>query len=122
MEEKMRKLLMVLVAVLVSAGLGAVASAHMWGGSYSGPRGYGWSGGMGPGWMWGGPGIWMVVGMLFWVLLIVGVFLLVIWAVKRFTTAGTGKVGESALDILNKRYARGEIGREEYEEKKKAIS
>lgn len=122
----MRKLLVVLVVVLGLAALGAVASAHMWCGSYSGPQGYGpghgWNGGMGPGWMWGRPGIWMVIGMLSWVLLIVGVVLLVIWAVLRFTTGRTGKVEESALDILKKRYARGEIGREEYEEKKKAIS
>ena len=122
----MRKLLVVLVVVLGLPGLGAVTSAHMWGGSYSGLQvygsGYGWNGHMGPGWMWGGPGIWMMVGMLFWVLLIVGVVLLAIWAVLRFTKGGTGKVEESALDILNKRYARGEIGKEEYEEKKKVIS
>ena len=77
---------------------------------------------MGSGWMVGGSGIGMVIGMLFWILLSVGAVLLVIWAVQRFTAGGTGKGGESALDILNKRYARGEIGREEYEEKKKAIS
>lgn len=77
---------------------------------------------MGSSWMWGGPGIGMVVGMLFWILLIVGTVLLVVWAVQRFSVRGSGKVEESALDILNKRYARGEIGREEYEEKKKAIS
>jgi putative membrane protein len=76
----------------------------------------------GSSWMWGGTGIGMGVGMIFWVLLIVGAVLLVIWAVQRSSKGGNGKVEESALDILNKRYARGEIGREEYEEKKKAIS
>lgn len=51
----MRKLMVVLVAVLGLAGLGAVASAHMWGGGHPGPQGYGpgygWNYGMGPGWM-----------------------------------------------------------------------
>lgn len=57
----MRKLMVVLVAVVGLAGLGAVASAHMWGGGYGGPQGYGpgygWNCGMGQGWMMG-PG-WM---------------------------------------------------------------
>jgi hypothetical protein len=56
----MRKAVMVLVVVFGLAGLVAVASAHMGGGGYAGPQGYGsgygWNGGMGPGMM--GPG-WM---------------------------------------------------------------
>lgn len=51
----MRKLMVVLVAVLGLAGVGAVASAHMRGGEDSGSQGYGpgYGGncGMGPGWM-----------------------------------------------------------------------
>ena len=61
----MRKWMVVLVAVLGLAGLGAVASAHMMDGGYQGRMGhgpgYGWSrGGMGPGGMHSGmrPG-WM---------------------------------------------------------------
>ena len=51
----MRKMMMVLVAVIGLAGLVAVASAHMWDGGHPGrngyDQGYGWNCGMGPGWM-----------------------------------------------------------------------
>ncbi|HTN71566.1 MAG TPA: SHOCT domain-containing protein [Methylomirabilota bacterium] len=40
----------------------------------------------------------------------------------RGNDADGEEVAESALDILNKRYARGEINREEYEEKKRTIT
>jgi len=46
MEEKMRKLMVVLVAVLGLTGLVAIASAHMSDGGHPG-----WNCGMGPGWM-----------------------------------------------------------------------
>ena len=64
---------------------------------------------------WGGMGIFMV---LFWVLVIVGIVYLVralIGAERR------GTKEDSPLDILKKRYAGGEISKEEFEEKKKDL-
>ena len=71
--------------------------------------------------MGGGMGIWTLFGMIFWIVLIVGVVLLVIWVIQRAAGGGTSKTGESALEILKKRYARGEISKEEFEEKKRDI-
>ncbi len=71
--------------------------------------------------MGGGMGIWTLFGMIFWIVLIVGVVLLVIWFIQRAAGGGTSKTGESALEILKKRYARGEISKEEFEEKKRDI-
>ena len=70
----------------------------------------------------GGMGIWMLLNTVFWILVIIGIVLLVIWVVRRASVSERTKVEESALEILKKRYARGEITKEEYEEKKRDIS
>ncbi len=77
---------------------------------------------MGPWFGWGFGGWWMLAIMIvFWGLVIWGIVALV----RR--TSGNGCCGsnlqhsESALDILKKRYARGEVTKEEFEEKKKAL-
>ena len=58
---------------------------------------------------------------IFWLLIIAGA-IMVIMAVTP-SASGTTAVqsGETALDILKKRYARGEIGTDEYEEKKREL-
>lgn len=70
----------------------------------------------------GGMGIWMLFNMAFWILVIIGIVLLAVWIARTAGRDERGKVEESALDILKKRYARGEINKEEYEEKKRDIS
>lgn len=63
----------------------------------------------------GGP--WMVFGMihmlLWWVLIVVGVVVLAKWL------SGRGRAGsDRALEILDERYAKGEIDKDEFEEKR----
>ena len=74
-------------------------------------------------WMWHSWG--MGVGMFFmfvpWVLTIVGLVLFFKWVLNQMAPRQGGPPVESALDILKKRYARGEINKEEYEEKKKDL-
>lgn len=67
---------------------------------------------------WGGMGLGMI---LFWGLLVVviAVLLRVLWGGGAPAERGQGK---SALDVLKERYARGEIGREEFEQKKHDLS
>jgi len=83
----------------------------------------GWQ--MGPGMM-GGWGIGWFGGismMIFWVLVLVGLIFLIKWLVQTTnrvkSDAGSGN---SALEILKTRYARGEIDSAEFEEKKKVLA
>jgi putative membrane protein len=65
---------------------------------------------------------WMLLGVVFWIFIITCTVLLVMWIVGK---SGRGKPVEgedSAMEILNKRYARGEITKEQFDEMKKDIS
>jgi putative membrane protein len=90
------------------AQYGGYGGYHMWPGMMGG-WGMGWFG-----------GIFMIV---FWVAVIVGVVFLIRWLFvsSRTGAQGPGHGGDTALDILRKRYARGEIDKQEFEEKKKDL-
>ena len=60
-------------------------------------------------------GGWM---MIFWWILIIAVILIVIRVIMKSSMKQTGDQDESALEILKRRYAKGEITKEEYEERK----
>ena len=86
------------------------AQPRKWG---PGPWGYGMH------YMWGAWGIGMMLFMLiFWVLIIAGAVALIRWfwsGSGGFTSASSS--GETAEDILKKRYVKGEIDKQEYEGK-----
>lgn len=72
--------------------------------------------GAGP-WMWLGP----IAMLLFWGLVIVGIVMALrtVWSHKSEGNAGSGS---GAVDILDQRYARGEITREEYQRMREDLS
>lgn len=109
------------IAVLVILSLVSSLVAPL---AYGRGFGYGW--GMGP-WMMGGFGgfgfpLMGGIGMiLFWVLIIGGV----VWFVQSLAR-GTGSSasapqGESLLEILKSRYAKGEITKEQFEQMKRDL-
>ena len=70
--------------------------------------GYGMMGGFG------------LIGLIINIVIIVGIVLLVVWAVKRFA-GGTSNLiqpagSQSPREILQARYARGEITRDQYQQ------
>lgn len=102
---------------------------HMWGGPW------GWHTG-GPEWGWHP---FMIVGPIFVVLAIIGMMAIFVWLVRWATHGypfrghgfhhfhggcpwcGGGGPGRAALDILEERFARGEIDKAEFEEKRKLL-
>jgi putative membrane protein len=63
------------------------------------------------GWHWG---MWIFF-IIFWLFIVLGIVAIVRW----FNAATRNK--ESALEILEKRYAKGEISKEDYEMKKEEM-
>ncbi len=61
-----------------------------------------------------------LIGLLFNLAIVIGIVVLIIWAVKRFTSSTTNSNqpsgSQSPREILQARYARGEITREQYQQ------
>jgi putative membrane protein len=71
------------------------------------------------GWMWGAWGIGMMLMMLlFWALVIAAIVLGIRWLMDQPKVSQP----DSALEILRRLYARGEINREEFEQKKRDLA
>lgn len=71
-----------------------------------------------------GFGLWWLmpfVMIAFWIVVIVGIISLIRW-LARSERGREIKSEETALDILRKRYAKGEISKEDFERMKKDIS
>ena len=56
---------------------------------------------------------------VFWIFVVVGIVWFVSWINRKQDVASSSKTD---LDVLKERYAKGEIGREEFETKKKDIA
>ncbi len=75
------------------------------------------------GWMMNGDG--MGFGFLFWLVILALIIAGAVWFVRSQSIAGSQRSLErrsSALEALEERYARGEIKREEYLQKKRDIT
>ncbi len=110
-----RMISLVVVSAFVLLSLGLSPSYAQW------RSGGGW-GCFGPGmmgWGWGFGWIFMII---FWGLVVAGLIFLVKWlASLSRTPAPHEKSHDSALDILKQRYAKGEINKEEFDQKKRDL-
>lgn len=95
------------------------AQGPAWNGGYPcGPHMMGWNGG------WSG----MILGPLLMILVPVILIVALLLAARRLWPSSTGpssvqpEVPQTPLDILKERFARGEIDKEEYEERRRILS
>ena len=109
---------------------------HMLAGSAAGVAGWGWlspawaQGGYGPGMMWDFGWGHMIFGGLMMILFWGGLITAIVLAVRYLggsrhgSSGGTTQEppGQTPLDILKERYARGEIDREEFEERRRVLA
>lgn len=73
---------------------------------------YGWN------WGWGH----MILGPLMMILFWGGIILVIVFAVRWLGGGPSQPARNRALDILHERFARGEIDRQEFEERKRVLS
>jgi len=109
----MRHLIVWTAALLNTLGVSSVACAQQQGGPYYGPH------------MWtGGP--WMFFGPLMMIIFIAAIVVGVVFMVRWLGGSGHGTAqhdppSRTPLDILKERFARGEIDKEEFEERRRVL-
>ncbi len=69
---------------------------------------------------WWGMGLGFIFMLLFWVLVILGIAALIRWLMTPSSPSRSSH-NRTPLEIVQERYARGEINREEYEQKKRDL-
>jgi putative membrane protein len=67
--------------------------------------------------MWGMPGM-IVVGLVFWGFVVAGVVAVAWWLLRRSRASRR----DAALDLLRERYAKGDITKEEFEERRRHLA
>ena len=57
-----------------------------------------------------------LIGLIFNLAIVIGIVVLIVWAVKRFSSGNLSTGGQTPREILQTRYARGEITRDQYQQ------
>jgi putative membrane protein len=115
-------ILIVVLLVLLFGGVGMMG----FGAFGMGPGmvgGYGMMGGYGGPFGFGYNALGGILSLVLGALIIGGIVLLVVWLVRNLGPASFGPPsGESPLDILKGRYAKGEIDKQQYEEMRRDLA
>lgn len=72
-------------------------------------------------WSDGHPAGWMIFHGAFWILLLAALLIGAVFLVRSMRSGSKEHQGPTALDVLDQRYARGEIDRDEYLRRKSDI-